>query len=122
MITLFSVLGAITTAAVFFYVLTSWDTHTLEKETKIREEKDRELSKKTLDPKKVFNRSWDTPKPRICPMCGSFLNQDEYLFASISPPVAGGKKQAHIYGCRYCFVGVSRVSEQTESIAEIKEF
>ncbi len=45
----------------------------------------------------------DRPRPRICPLCGTLLNQDEYLMASIEPERPGRKRQAHIYGCRYCF-------------------
>lgn len=44
------------------------------------------------------------PRLRLCPLCGTVLNQDEYLFASfLDEPPGGGKRQAHIYGCRHCF-------------------
>lgn len=45
----------------------------------------------------------DRPRPRICPICGTLLDQTEYLMASIEPERPGRKRQAHIYGCRYCF-------------------
>ena len=46
----------------------------------------------------------EVPRLRLCPLCGTVLNQNEYLFASFgdeSP--SSGRRQAHIYGCRHCF-------------------
>lgn len=56
-----------------------------------------------LDPQKVFRMDKEKPRPRICPVCGTMLDQTEYLIASIEPEIKGQKRQAHIYGCRHCF-------------------
>ena len=56
-----------------------------------------------LDARKVFQMKSNVPRPRICPVCGTLLNQEEYLIASIEPEREGQKRQAHIYGCKYCF-------------------
>lgn len=48
------------------------------------------------------DRPSDVPRLRVCPVCGTVLNQTEYLFASFGDE-SGGKRQAHIYGCRHCF-------------------
>lgn len=39
--------------------------------------------------------------PRVCPLCGSVLTQNEALFAS---PVEGAKgRKIMIFGCRHCY-------------------
>ncbi len=55
-------------------------------------------------------------RPRICPLCGTVLSQEDYLIAAIGEDHGVGKRQAHIYGCRFCFAsdGVNtRVGELT---------
>ncbi|MCE9597721.1 MAG: hypothetical protein K8S54_07115 [Spirochaetia bacterium] len=44
-------------------------------------------------------------RPRLCPVCGTLLNQEEYLIAAIFPdPGPNQKRQAHIYGCPHCYL------------------
>jgi hypothetical protein len=39
-------------------------------------------------------------------LVGTLLKKDEYLYASISEYTnSEGKRQAHIYGCKYCYLG-----------------
>lgn len=41
---------------------------------------------------------------RICPICGTILNKNDYLIAAFEPvEVAQKKRKVHIYGCPYCF-------------------
>jgi len=69
---------------------------------------------KESGPDRVSNvrRFLETPlpegvsRPRICPVCGSALEQDDFLYAALEPePESGRKRQAQIYGCRYCLSG-----------------
>jgi cytidyltransferase-like protein len=60
-------------------------------------------------------------RPRICPVCGTPLSQDEYLIAAIFPDLGPNqKRQAHIYGCRHCYVsgGVNLTRVHPETLAE----
>jgi hypothetical protein len=85
----------------------------LDERRKEREKK--EDAFKGADPKKVFNKRWDDsiPRPRICPACGSALKQNEYLFASMDENVPPGKKKpVHIYGCKYCYLGMTKDSSE----------
>lgn len=99
------------TAAGFVYALSFYDTSKADSNEKKRKLEDDEFQKKTIDPKKIYGKSWErgVVRPRVCPMCGTILSQHEYLFASILPEMmANGKKQAHIYGCKYCFLGATK--------------
>ncbi|MBE7440091.1 MAG: hypothetical protein HS115_16690 [Spirochaetales bacterium] len=62
-----------------------------------------------VDPRRIkeTRKKWDEnpalPRPRICPLCGTMLEQHEYLLAAIEPEVMSNRKrQAQIYGCPYC--------------------
>ncbi|MDH5657364.1 MAG: hypothetical protein OEZ34_15740 [Spirochaetia bacterium] len=90
------ILGLVVAVTIFLNLLSAKES--LKKKEK-KEKKDPEI----LDAKKVFQMKSDRPRPRICPVCGTLLNQDEYLLASIEPEKEGQKRQAHIYGCKYCF-------------------
>lgn len=103
-------------AAFFLYALSAVDNRSIDKKEKSREKRQRE--KDSMDPRKVYGKNWDPnlPKPRICPVCGKFLNKDEYLYASILEPASPGqKRQAHIYGCRYCYLGLLSEEEKSET-------
>lgn len=74
-----------------------------------------------LDNGKVLRQKEEAgPRPRICPVCGTMLSQDDYLIAAMEPdPGAGKKRRAQIYGCPFCYTtgGVnleSRVLEKVE--------
>lgn len=44
-------------------------------------------------------------RPRLCPVCGTLLTQEEYLIAAIFPDLGPTqKRQAHIYGCPHCYL------------------
>lgn len=60
------------------------------------------------DPRLVFKKEWTAPvpRPRICPLCGTYLERTDYLFAAMGPEVpqeSVRKRQVQIYGCPYCF-------------------
>lgn len=65
--------------------------------------------KDRLDPRAVFQGEWkqkEVPRPRICPLCGTYLSREDYLFSQMGPeppPGSARKRQVHIYGCPYCF-------------------
>jgi len=78
-----------------------------------------------VDPRRIkeTRKKWDEnpplPRPRICPLCGTMLEQHEYLLAALEPePVGNRKRQAQIYGCPYCItndgVSKSRSKQLTE--------
>lgn len=74
----------------------------------------------TLDTARIL-RMKAAERPRICPVCGTPLSQDEYLIAAIFPdPGPNQKRQAHIYGCRHCYVsgGVNLTRVHPETLAE----
>ncbi len=46
----------------------------------------------------------DVQRPRICPVCGTVLSQEDYLFAAMEPePSTNRKRQVQIYGCPFCY-------------------
>ncbi|RPH73424.1 hypothetical protein EHM76_05330 [bacterium] len=46
----------------------------------------------------------DTDRPRICPVCGTMLSQEHFLFAAMEPePTTNRKRQVQIYGCPFCY-------------------
>lgn len=93
-----------------------------QKNRQIRKKRDLEngVSKDYGDPKKVYGKNWDSnlPKPRICPVCGKYLQKTEYLYAIISePPSPGIKRHARIYGCRYCYLGLEEETENRNLVS-----
>ena len=65
--------------------------------------KENSKNPENLDPAKVLRASGKV-RPRICPVCGSLLDKQDFLYAALSPdPGPGRKRQAQIYGCRHCF-------------------
>ncbi|MBW7856769.1 MAG: zinc ribbon domain-containing protein [Leptonema sp. (in: Bacteria)] len=72
-----------------------------------------------LDAKKVLKMPAGETRPRICPVCGTLLGPEDYLFAALEPePKTDRKRQAHIYGCPYCVenggVNLKRSRELTQ--------
>jgi len=60
------------------------------------------------DPSRVFNSKWNSPgpRPRICPICGTYLTKNDYLYAAMGPEPGEQslrKRQVKIYGCPYCY-------------------
>ncbi|MDF3821920.1 hypothetical protein P3G55_18595 [Leptospira sp. 96542] len=105
--TFLTVVGVIFTISFFLYFLSAIDNKSLDKKEKERLEREKNL--RVGDPKKVYSKDWDPnlPRLRLCPVCGTVLRKDEYLYAAISSFTnSEGKKQAQIYGCKYCYLGV----------------
>lgn len=105
MIAFLTIVAVLGTIAFFLYALSAYDNNSIEKKEKRRE---KEWDKRVVDPKKVYSNKWDpnVPRPRICPACGISLGKEEYLYAAISEyKNSEGKRQAHIYGCKYCYLG-----------------
>jgi hypothetical protein len=106
MIAFLTLAGVLGTVAFFIYMLSAYDNKQIDRSQNARNKEDEKV--KSVDPRKVYNKNWDTnvPRPRVCPACGTLLKKDEYLYASISEYTnSEGKRQAHIYGCKYCYLG-----------------
>ncbi|PJZ68353.1 hypothetical protein CH373_17490 [Leptospira perolatii] len=120
MIAFLTFAAALGAAALFFHALYAVDTKRLDKKSRKRkEEHDREYG----DPRKVYGGNWDPnlPRPRICPVCGKYLDKHEYLYATVfEPPSPGIKRQARIYGCRYCYLGLDENSSKKEESSQEK--
>lgn len=109
MVTFVTITGVLLTAAFFLYALSAVDNQSLDKKEKSRKQK--EDNQRTGDPRKVYSKEWNPnlPRPRICPMCGAMLSKNEFLYAAISAYTNfEGKKQAQIYGCKYCYLIIER--------------
>jgi transposase len=94
----------------------------MDKLQKSREERESKFT--TADPRKVYSKSWnpEIPRPRVCPSCGMLLKKDEYLYASISDfKNSEGKRQAHIYGCKYCYLGEAQTTDIQRGPEEIQD-
>ncbi|MCE9501633.1 MAG: hypothetical protein K8R21_14205 [Leptospira sp.] len=106
MLTFFTIMIALVTVAFFLYALSAIDGFKITKMEKTRlNAEDNFLG---ADPKKVYGKDWDkaVPRPRICPICGTALRKSEFLYAAVDEFVSTKqKKQVHIYGCRYCYLG-----------------
>jgi len=62
-----------------------------------------ETNPPVLNARKVLTMPSGEMRPRVCPVCGTVLSQTDYLIAALEPePKTERKRQAHIYGCRYC--------------------
>ncbi|EPG73989.1 hypothetical protein LEP1GSC058_3065 [Leptospira fainei serovar Hurstbridge str. BUT 6] len=118
MITFLTLVAALGAAALFFHALASVDNKRMDKKEALRK-KDR--NGEYGDPKKVYGGNWDPnlPRPRICPVCGRLLEKHEYLYAVLFEPASPGvKRQARIYGCRYCYLGLDDSSPVKEEIGK----
>lgn len=57
-----------------------------------------------LNARKILQMQPGETRPRICPVCGTLLDQTDFLYAALEPENGQNKKrQAHIYGCRFCY-------------------
>lgn len=105
MVTFVTICGALFTIAFFLYALSAVDNKSIDQKEKERLNKEKNI--RSGDPKKVYGKDWDPslPKLRLCPVCGTVLRKDEFLYAAISSFTnSEGKKQAQIYGCKYCYL------------------
>lgn len=121
MITFLTIVAVLGTIAFFLYALSAYDNKSIDKKEKQRE---KEWENRVVDPKKVYSNKWDpkVPRPRICPACGISLKKDEFLYAAISEYTnSEGKRQAHIYGCKYCYLGETHSSGIDSKPNEIKD-
>ena len=69
--------------------------------------------KDRMNPMMVFKGEWKEPipRPRICPICGTFLDKEDFLYAAMEaelPSASKRKRQARIYGCPYCYSGKNK--------------
>ncbi|WCL48877.1 hypothetical protein [Leptospira sp. GIMC2001] len=106
MITFLTLSAVLATVAFFLYMLSAYDNKNMDRSSSQREAEENKF--RAADPKKIYSKEWDpnVQRPRICPACGTFLKKDEYLYAAISEYTnSEGKRQAHIYGCKYCYLG-----------------
>lgn len=114
MVTFLTICGVLFTVAFFLYALSAVDTQSLNQKEKERLKKEENL--RVGDPRKVYGKEKDPnlPRLRLCPVCGTVLRKDEYLYAAISTYTnSEGKKQAQIYGCKYCYLNLD--SEKNNS-------
>ncbi|TGL24402.1 hypothetical protein EHQ46_04610 [Leptospira yanagawae] len=105
MVTFLTICGVLFTVAFFLYALSAVDNQSLNQKEKERLKKEENL--RVGDPRKVYGKEKDPnlPRLRLCPVCGTVLRKDEYLYAAISTYTnSEGKKQAQIYGCKYCYL------------------
>ena len=107
---LFIILGLAIGFALFVYTISGWDSV----RRKVNPPKNPQAGKDRMDPRAVFTSRWEAkqangkpvPRPRICPICGTFLARHDHLFAQMGPeppPDSERKRQVHIYGCPYCY-------------------
>lgn len=113
MTTFLTIVAALAAAAIFFHILYTVDTKRMDKNDAKKPKRDKDYG----DPRKVYGGQWDpkVPRPRLCPVCGRFLDKHEYLYAVLfEPATPGAKRQARIYGCRYCYLGLDDSSSVQE--------
>ena len=106
MLTFFTICVALLTIGIFLHLLSAFDKSQLNK--KEQERLQRENNFDGADPRSVYGKNWDknVQPPRICPCCGKALKKTEFLYAAMgNQNESTGKKQVHIYGCRYCYLG-----------------
>ena len=116
MITFLIICAALGTIGIFLHLLSAYDKSQLNKREKERVERENNFA--GADPRLVYGKNWDqnVQRPRICPCCGKALKKTEFLYAAMgNQNESTGKKQVHIYGCRYCYLG------QTEEIVSSVE-
>ena len=108
------------TVGLFLHFLSAYDKTKLDKLEKQRTDKDENFE--GADPKLVYGKNWNSKvqRPRICPCCGKALKKTEFLYASMGKETdVSGKKQVNIYGCRYCYLGLT---EETQTVNESLDF
>ncbi|TGL44560.1 hypothetical protein [Leptospira perdikensis] len=116
MVTFLTICGVLFTVAFFLYALSAVDNQSLDKKEKERLAKEGNL--RVGDPRKVYGKEKDPnmPRLRLCPVCGTVLNKNEFLYAAISTYTnSEGKKQAQIYGCKYCYLILNSEKNLPES-------
>lgn len=112
MLTFFSIVFTLIFIGLLLHLAYSID----EKKSEKRSQELEQASSKTIDPRKVFGKEWQegVPRPRICPCCGTPLERHEYLYASMMQLDDNNqRKSVHIYGCRYCYLGMDKTNEST---------
>lgn len=116
MVTFLTICGVLFTVAFFLYALSAVDNQSLDKKEKERLAKEGSL--RVGDPRKIYGKEKDPnlPRFRLCPICGTVLRKDEFLYAAISTYTnSEGKKQAQIYGCKYCYLILDSERKPTDS-------
>lgn len=119
MLTLLTIAGLALAIIVFLHLLSAGQRATNQKNSELS----RNDPPPRVNPRGYLNTPSEPgrPRSRVCPLCGTVLTQEDYLFAAISPePENGGKRQAQIYGCRYCFVLEERADIKRAEINSIQ--
>ncbi|MBE7413093.1 MAG: hypothetical protein L6Q54_09595 [Leptospiraceae bacterium] len=122
MVTFLTLCAIVGTGGLFLYLLSTYEKSKLDKIQKIREKKEEDFD--GIDPRHVYGKNWnpEVQRPRICPCCGKALKKTEFLYAAMSKEIqSNGKKQVHIYGCRYCYLGLFE-EENSETHEENLDF
>jgi uncharacterized protein with PIN domain len=98
-----SIIGLLASAVLILYIFDLFDKtknqNIVRNEPKTPESLQRAI-KKTL---KENQQKEIEKRLRICPICGTILNQTDYLIAAfdeVKDPTK--KRKVHIYGCPYC--------------------
>lgn len=113
---IFTIIG---TVGIFLHLLSAYDKSQLDKKEKARLQKEDNFD--GADPRLVYGKNWNTniQRPRICPCCGKALKKTEFLYAATGDQnEKTGKKQVHIYGCRYCYLGLNEENPLKENAEE----
>jgi hypothetical protein len=75
MIAFLTLAGVLGTVAFFIYMLSAYDNKQIDRSQNARNKEDEKV--KSVDPRKVYNKNWDTnvPRPRVCPACGDIIKE-----------------------------------------------
>ena len=123
MVTFLIICSAIGTAGLFLHLLSTYEKSKLDRAQRYREEKEENFD--GADPRLVYGKNWNSniQRPRICPCCGKALKKTEFLYAAMGKQTEiNGKKQVHIYGCRYCYLGLVENEPLIEKAEESLDF
>lgn len=96
--------GLIISAVIFLYILDLFDKskgkNIVRNEPKTPESLQRAIQKTLKENQKKEREK----RLRICPICGTILDEKEYLIAAFEPiKNPEQKRKVQIYGCIYCF-------------------
>ncbi|MCS7204214.1 MAG: hypothetical protein NZ853_00790 [Leptospiraceae bacterium] len=111
-VTIFGILISVLVILYFLDIVDKTKHRNIVKNEPITSESLRRAINKTLKE----NQQKPTEKRlRICPICGTILNKNDYLIAAFEPIDDPRKKRkVHIYGCPYCLAsdGVIKSKEK----------
>ncbi len=102
-------LGVLIALAFYLYFITKLN----EKDNKLKQA-DIEIEEKEEKKETETDKSWKKLKQRFCPLCGTFLDKHDNLYAEMYE----GKERPKviIHGCRYCYM-----PKKSESVQKATE-